>query len=158
MDARPVTPPPQTVTNPADTPQTARMMKTLERKVERGEITAGQAWEKAQKAFEREKAEEEAANFALAKHTAAAELDRKARNGGRRTRLQSGQWFDRKYREENATDLVARSERERATRITRRDQAQATTAVGPSNFAERSGQGASRPYTERELVAFMHGL
>ena len=38
MDARPVTPPLQTVTNPADTPQTARMMKTSERKVERGEL------------------------------------------------------------------------------------------------------------------------
>lgn len=158
MDARPVTPPPQMPTTHAETPQTVRMMKSLERQVERGEITAAQAWEKAQKGFEKEVAEKESARFALQRYEASEQLDKVARNGGRRTRIQGGEWFDRKYREEHAQELAARGLHEGEARRTRREQTQATSLPGPSNFAESSTQGASRTYSEREVVAFMHGL
>ncbi|EIW71701.1 hypothetical protein TREMEDRAFT_28153 [Tremella mesenterica DSM 1558] len=144
-EARPVTPPPQTVppTEPI-TPTTTTSLSALDRAIRRGEITPGKTSRKTRSGLEQLVAEKALHEKDEALRKASEQLDRAARGSKKRQRYPHGERFDQAYQESHAEELAERRETETAKREGRKRAAQSAKDTHTSKSGKECSAGPSR--------------
>ncbi|RXK41547.1 hypothetical protein M231_01046 [Tremella mesenterica] len=144
-EARPVTPPPQTVppTEPI-TPTTTTSLSALDRAIRRGEITPGKTSRKTRSGLEQLVAEKALHEKDEALWKASEQLDRAARGSKKRQRYPHGERFDQAYQESHAEELAERRETETAKREGRKHAAQSAKDTHTSKSGKECSAGPSR--------------
>jgi hypothetical protein len=131
MRAGTATPPPIGPLDEQSTPQSSRMLRTMERQVKSGSLDPAKAFQKTAKALETMMAEKVLLELELERHKASEAMERAARGRGKLTRFPKGHVYSQRYHEEHAVELAARKAKEKEARDRRSLDA----------YASRKGKG-----------------